>query len=65
MKQELTVAEQIRLILMRRNETIADVAKKIGVTPQSLIQNLKRNNFTMENLKKICAALGCTVEITV
>ena len=62
---DLSVAEQIKIIMMRRGDTIRDVAKKIGVSPQSLSQNLLRNNFTMSNLEKICVAIGCTCKITI
>lgn len=62
---DLTAAEQIKIIMMRRGDTIRDVAKKMGVTPQSLSQNLLRNNFTLSTLEKICAAIGCTYKISI
>ena len=61
----LSVAEQIKIIMMRRGDTIKDVAKKMGVSPQSLSQNLLRNNFTLSNLEKICAAIGCVCKISI
>ena len=58
----MTVSEKIRLLLRRRGLTITALAGKIGLSRQRITYKLKENNFTVADLEKIAAALGCTFE---
>jgi len=57
-------AEKIRVLLLRKNMTIKQLAEKINDTPSNLGNKLKRNNFPENELREIANALGCTVNIT-
>jgi len=59
----LTSAEKLRIILKRRGMTIGDLAEKIGKSRQNLTNQFGRDNFQENELKKIAAELGCTVDI--
>ncbi len=58
----MTVSEKIRLLLRRRKITITALADKIGLSRQRITYKLKEDNFTVSDLEKIAAALGCTFE---
>lgn len=58
----MTVSEKIRLLLRRRGLTITALAGEIGLSRQRITYKLKENNFTVADLEKIAAALGCTFE---
>ena len=41
----------------------AELARKLGVSPQNLNNKLKRDNFTEADLRKIADALNCEFEM--
>ena len=59
----LSVAEQTKIILKRRNMTIAQLADKLNVSRQNLSNKLSRNNFDEKDIKAIAEALGCNADI--
>ena len=58
----MSISEKIRLLLRRRSITISALAERIGLSRQRLTVKLKENNFTLSDLEKIAAALGCSFE---
>lgn len=56
----LSMGEKIKVILRRRNMTLADLAEKTGQSRQNLSNKMSRDNFTEKELQTIAAALGCT-----
>ena len=56
----LTMGEKIKIILNRRNMTLAQLADKLGQSRQNLSNKISRDNFTEKELIAISAALGCT-----
>ncbi len=54
----LTIAEQIRLIAKRKNIPLSKVADRIGKSPANFLNQLKADNFRINDLKDIAAALG-------
>ena len=66
---EFSFAEQIKIILNRKNMTIQDLANlyeaKTGqkMTRQNLSQRLKRDNFPEQDMHTIAALLGYQVSI--
>ncbi|TKI53332.1 helix-turn-helix transcriptional regulator [Lysinibacillus mangiferihumi] len=57
------MAEQIKILLIKKGLTITDLAKKIGTSTQNLSNKLKRNDFKMSELKEIAEALEVKFEI--
>ena len=55
----LTSGEKIRIILGRRNMTLAELAEKTGQSRQNFYNKLSRDNFTEKDLRAIADALGC------
>ena len=56
----LTMGEKIKIILGRRNMTLAQLAEKIGQSRQNLSNKMSRDNFSEKELYEIAEALGCT-----
>jgi DNA-binding Xre family transcriptional regulator len=54
---DLTFSEQLEIILKRKKLTKTELAKMIGTTPQNLYNQMERNNFKENDMKKICEAL--------
>ena len=56
----MSMTEKIRILLIKRgNISEAELARKLGVSPQNLNNKMKRDNFTEKDLHQIAVALGC------
>ena len=53
----MTIEQKIRMALSYAGISQAELARRIGTTPQNLHQRVKRNKFTKEELEEIAAAL--------
>lgn len=58
----LTMGEKIKIILGRRNMTLAQLAEKIGQSRQNLSNKMSRDNFSEKELYEIAKALDCSYE---
>ncbi len=53
-----TISEQIKVLCIRSNISVAELARRLGKSPQSLNSKLKRESFTMKDLEEIAKATG-------
>jgi transcriptional regulator with XRE-family HTH domain len=61
----MSLSDKIRILLIRRgNISEAELARRLGVSPQNLNHKMRRDNFTENDLKKIAAALDCSVSVS-
>lgn len=58
----MTVSEQIKILCVRLNISVSELARKAGKSPQSLIQKMSRDTFTVEELKNLAKAVDCQFE---
>lgn len=58
----MTISEQIKVLCIRSSISVAELARRIGTTPQNFNSKLKRESFTIADLEDIAAILGCTIE---
>ena len=56
------MAEKIKLVLIKRNMSKAQLAEKLGYSSSNLYSKLKKDNFSEAELVKIADALNCTFE---
>lgn len=57
----MALSERIRILLVKRgNISEAELARRLGISPQNLNNKMKRDNFTEKDLQAISAALNCT-----
>ena len=61
---KMSIIEKIRILLVKRgNISEAELARRMGISPQNLNNKMKRANFTEKDLADIAAALDCTLSI--
>ena len=54
----MALAEKIRILLVKRgNISEAELARRLGISPQNLHNKMKRDNFTESDLEQIAATL--------
>jgi len=56
----MSISEQLRVLCARLNISKAELARRIGQSPQSLNAKMKRESFTIEELENTAEALGIT-----
>lgn len=54
------ISEQIRVLCVRSNISMAELARRLGVSPQSLSAKMRRESFTISELEKIAEAVGAS-----
>ena len=54
----ITISEQIRVLCIRSNISVAELARRLGKSPQSFNSKLKRESFTIKDLEEIAEATG-------
>jgi DNA-binding Xre family transcriptional regulator len=59
----MSMIEKIRILMVKRgNISESELARRLGLLPQNFNRQMKRDNFTDNDLQKIAAALDCTFE---
>ncbi len=53
----MTVSEQIKVLCVRSNISVAELARRIGRTPQALNSKMKRDSFTVSDMEIIARAV--------
>ena len=60
----MSMVEAIRIACVKRgNISEAELARRVGVSPQNFHHKMKRDNFTETDLKEIADALGLRLDI--
>ena len=54
----MTIAEQIKVLCVRCGVSEAELARRLGKSPQSLNSKMKRETFTVSDLDEIASVLG-------
>ncbi len=60
----MTTAEQIKVLCVRMNISISELARRIGNSPQNFSAKLKRGTITDRELTQIADVLNITYEQT-
>lgn len=58
----MTISEQIKVLCVRTNISVSELARRIGTSPQNLNAKLKRETFTIADLEQIAEATGTEFE---
>ena len=56
----MSISEQIKVLCVRSNISLAELARRIGISPQSLSGKMRRESFTIPELVIIAEAVGAT-----
>ena len=54
----MTISEQIKELCVRCSISEAELARRLGKSPQSFNSKMKRESFTVNDLEKIAEVLG-------
>lgn len=54
----MTISEQIRVLCVRSSISVAELARRIGKSPQALNAQLKRESFSIGELERIAEAVS-------
>ncbi len=54
----MTTSEQIKVLCVRKNISISELARRIDESPQNFSSKLKRNTITDYEIEKICKQLN-------
>jgi DNA-binding Xre family transcriptional regulator len=58
----MTISEQIKVLCVRNNISVSELARRIGTTPQNFNSKLKRESFTIADLEEIALRVDCSFE---
>ena len=58
----MNLSEQIKVLCVRTNISVSELARRMGMSPQNLNAKLKRETFTVSDLDQIAEATGTTFE---
>ena len=58
----MRIDEQIKIICVKSNLSLAEIGRRLNKTPQAFYQKMKRGNFTVDDLRDIAIVSGCTIE---
>ena len=58
----MTISEQIKVLCVRQNISQAELARRLGTTPQNFSAKLKRESFTVSEIEEIAEVVGVEFE---
>ena len=58
----MTISEQIKVLCVRCGISEAELARRLGKSPQSFNSKMKRETFTVSDLDEIATALGVSFQ---
>lgn len=53
----MTISEQIKVLCVRSNISVAELARRLGKSPQTFSAKMKRESFTVDELEIIATAV--------
>lgn len=60
--RKVTISEQIKVLCIRSNISVAELARRLGKSPQNFNSKLKRESFTISELEQIAETVEATFE---
>jgi len=58
----MSVSEQLKIVCVKLGISASELGRISGKSPQAFSQKMKRESFTIDELKKIAEAAGCKYE---
>lgn len=57
------MTKQIRMIMIMRDISVNELAKRLNTSPSNMTNKFKRDNFSENELREIANALDCKLDI--
>ena len=58
----MTISEQIKVLCVRSNISVSELARRVGTTPQNFNAKMKRESFTIAELEMIASVVKSKFE---
>lgn len=58
----MTISEQIKVLCVRSNISVSELARRVGTSPQNFNAKMKRESFTISELELIASAVESKFE---
>lgn len=58
----MRLEEAIKIVCVKNELTIAEIARRLGVSPQAFGQKLKRGKLSVTDIDSIASVCGCQFE---
>lgn len=58
----MAVSEQLKILCVKLGISVSELGRMSGKSPQAFNQKVKRESFTVEELKQIAEVAGCKYE---
>lgn len=58
----MVIDEQIKMIGVKSNISLSEMARRLNKSPQAFSQKIKRGNFTLDDLIDIALISGCKLD---
>ena len=56
----MSISDQIKVLCVRSNISMAELARRLSLSPQSFSAKMKRESFTVAELERIADAVGAS-----
>ncbi len=56
----MTISEQIKILCVRNDISVAELARRLGTSPQNFNGKMKRESFTVVDMERIAQVTGAT-----
>ena len=60
----MAISQKIKMALVKAGMSEAELARRLGKTPQAFNQRMKTGKFSEDELKEIAHVIGCSYTIT-
>lgn len=58
----MRIEEPIKIVCVKNDLSKAEIARRLGISPQAFSQKLKRGTFSINDLDNIAVVTGCKLE---
>lgn len=58
----MRIDEQLKMLCIKSDMSLAELARRLNKTPQAFSQKMKRGNFSVEELMDIAVVAGCELK---
>jgi transcriptional regulator with XRE-family HTH domain len=58
----MSVSEQLKILCVKLGISVSELGRISGKSPQAFSQKMKRESFTVDELKQIAETAGCRYE---
>lgn len=58
----MRIDEPLKIVCVKNDLTMAEIARRLGITPQAFSQKMKRGTISLDDLDNIATVSGCKIE---